>query len=115
MNGTLIDTALDMRSRPIAIPKGFFSGRASATIFRNDDALFVESCAFEGRNRLHRDFFVVDGADLDLFEVGDVEEDDEDEGVETVVESEGGDRAGVDEEKCLRPRVNESSRMLGAG
>ena len=113
MNGTLIDTALDMRSRPIAIPNGFFSGRASATIFRNDDALFVESCAFEGRNRLHRDFFVVDGADLDLFEVGDVEEDDE--GVEIVVESEGGDRVGVDEEKCLRPRVNDSSRILGAG
>ena len=43
VNGTLIDTELEMRSKPIAIPRGFRSGLARAIIFLNEDALFTES------------------------------------------------------------------------
>ncbi|KAI1784501.1 hypothetical protein LXA43DRAFT_1066683 [Ganoderma leucocontextum] len=59
VNGTLIDTVLE--SRPIAMLSGFFSGSASAAILRNEDALFPDSCAFEGRRRLHID--LLDGFD----------------------------------------------------
>ena len=38
-NGTLIDTAEETRSKPIAISKGFFSGLAKATIFLKDEEL----------------------------------------------------------------------------
>ena len=55
VNGTLIETELETRSRPIAMPSGFFSGSARAAILRNEDALLPDSCAFEGRKRLHID------------------------------------------------------------
>ena len=59
VNGTLIDTALETMSRPTATPRGFFSGTASATILRNDDALFVVpsgSPELGDIKRLHIDF-----------------------------------------------------------
>ena len=62
VNGTLIETVLETRSRPIAIPSGFFSGSARAAIFRNEDALLPDSCAFEGKKRLHID--LLGGFDL---------------------------------------------------
>ena len=51
VNGTLIrvETQRETRSRPIAMPRSFFSGSVRATILRNDP------CAFEGRKRLHID------------------------------------------------------------
>lgn len=52
MKGILIETDEETSRSPMAIPKGFFSGLANATIFRNDDALFVVSAAIAaGRKR----------------------------------------------------------------
>lgn len=45
VNGTLIDTADDRKSRPMAMSRGFFSGLARDTIFRNDDDELVPSSA----------------------------------------------------------------------
>lgn len=39
VNGILIDTEEDTSSKPIAVIKGFFSGRARAAILRKEDAL----------------------------------------------------------------------------
>lgn len=39
VNGILIDTEDDTNSKPIAANKGFFSGRARATILRKEDAV----------------------------------------------------------------------------
>ena len=39
VNGMLMDTEEEMKSRPIAIARGLRSGLASATIFLNDDAV----------------------------------------------------------------------------
>ncbi len=110
MNGTLIDTALDTNNSPIAIPSGFFSGFASATILRNDDVVLVESCALEGRKRLHIDL----GVDCEvLLGVGD-EEGEEDEEDEELAEFEAEVRAGLDKAKCLRPSVGVNI-LLGKG
>lgn len=61
VNGTLIETALETMSSPMAVPSGLRSGFASATILRNDDALFALSCASAGTNLLHMDFFGLEG------------------------------------------------------
>lgn len=51
VNGMLIDTALDTTSNPIDIARGFLSGFASATILRNEDAVFPFSANDVGRTR----------------------------------------------------------------
>ena len=62
VKGILIDTDDETSSSPMAIPSGFFSGLASATIFRNDDALLVVSAANDvGRIRDQNDRFGVGG------------------------------------------------------
>ena len=43
VKGILIDTEDDRNRSPTAIPNGFFSGRASETIARNEDALLPGS------------------------------------------------------------------------
>ena len=43
VNGMLIDTVDDTNKSPTAIPRGFFSGFASETMARNDEALFAGS------------------------------------------------------------------------
>ena len=104
VNGTLIDTALETMSRPTATPRGFFSGTASATILRNDDALFVVpsgSPELGDIKRLHIDFLGCEDVGLS-----------EGAGGEDVEESEGGDLEGVEEERCRNPR---SSLELEAG
>ena len=71
VNGTLIETALDTMSNPIAIPRGFFSGRASATILRKEDALLPDSCALDGSSRLHIDLLgLLDLLSVDLTSFG---------------------------------------------
>ena len=57
VKGTLMETALETMSRPMAIPSGLRSGFARARILRKEEALLVVSCASAGRNRLHSDFF----------------------------------------------------------
>ena len=57
VNGTLIDTALDIMSSPIAAPNGFFSGIARETILRKEEVLLVVlPSGFVGRKRDHIDF-----------------------------------------------------------
>ena len=63
VKGTLMETADDMSSNPIAIVSGFHSGLARATIFRKDDALsgaFVP--IFSGRSRVRSDRLAFEGA-----------------------------------------------------
>ena len=91
VNGTLIETALDASRSPMAIPSGFLSGIASATILRNEDALLVVSWVSEESNRLHIDFFGV-GEDEDELDVT------------------GSERRGGEDAKCLRPRVRVTER-----
>ena len=109
VNGTLIDTALDTMSRPIAMPSGFFSGIASATILRKDDAVLAESCVSAGRKRFHMDFFGAGGLGglLGVSGVG-AGADEEPE------ESGGGERTGLENEKCLRPSRS-AIRTFGDG
>ncbi len=109
VNGTLIDTALDTMSKPIAIPSGFFSGTASETILRNDDAVLAESCVSAGRNRFHMDVFGGGGVGGLLCVAGVAGGEGDDKGV-----SDGGEKAGLDDAKCLRPS-RRVSRTLGAG
>ena len=109
VNGTLIDTVLETRSKPIAMPSGFFSGRARAAILRNEDALLPDSCVFEGRKRLHIDLvgeFAFGCAELScvglLSETG---EEAEDEG--------SGEREGGDDAKHLREgSLRDAIRLL---
>lgn len=50
--GMLMLTALDAKSRPTAIMRGFFSGAASLTIFLKDEGVWSEPDeAKPGRNR----------------------------------------------------------------
>ena len=51
VNGMLIDTDEETSKSPTAMPRGFFSGFASATIDLNEEALFDASPEVEGRNR----------------------------------------------------------------
>lgn len=43
VKGTLMDTALDTMSSPMAIPRGLRSGLAREMILRKEDALFAPS------------------------------------------------------------------------
>jgi len=64
VKGTLMETADDMSSNPIAIVSGFHSGLARATIFRKDDVLCGASVAiFAGRSRVRSDRFSFEGAE----------------------------------------------------
>lgn len=63
VKGTLMETADDMSSNPIAIVSGFHSGFARAAIFRKDDALCGAFVAiFAGRSRVRSDRFSFVGA-----------------------------------------------------
>ena len=100
VNGTLMETALDTMSSPMAIPRGLRSGLASAMIFRKEDALLVVSWASAGTNLLHSDFF---GEEVGLFD----DRSDEDGAELDVV---GGEEHRADEENCRRARA---SRLQG--
>ncbi len=109
VNGTLIDTVLDTRSRPIAIPSGFFSGSAREAILRNEDALLPDSCAFGGKKRLHIDLLdafdlvCVGAPSVGLFSETGTEVDDEG----------SGDREDREDAKHRRDRsLRDASRML---
>lgn len=109
VNGTLIDTALETMSRPMAIPSGLRSGFARATILRNDDALFALSCASAGRNLLKIDFFASLGL---LDEDSGVDEDVEGaEGVDEVDSGDTGELEGVD---CNLVVIEENCRCAGS-
>jgi len=61
VNGTLIDTAEDVNSRPIAMSSGLLSGLAKAMIFLNEEVFCGVLAATEaGRSRDKSDFFGVD-------------------------------------------------------
>jgi hypothetical protein len=51
VKGTLIDTALEMTSRPAAVVRGFLSGAASANIFRRDAPLCGSGLQDAGKKR----------------------------------------------------------------
>lgn len=58
VNGTLIETADDPRSRPIASVNGFHSGLARTSIFRKDEVFGAPlDAAGLGRNRASRERF----------------------------------------------------------
>lgn len=111
VNGTLMETALDTMSNPMAIPRGFRSGLASATIFRKEDALLVVSCASAGSSLLHSDFF---GEEVGLF-------DDESDGDGVELDVIGDEEHRADEENCRRARASsghgglETCRAKSAG
>lgn len=65
VNGMLIETEDETSNKPTANVRGFFSGLAKATIFRNDDALWL---SFEATARIrdHNDGFGVGGAGVGL-------------------------------------------------
>lgn len=56
MNGMLIETDDETSNNPTANERGFFSGLAKATIFRNDDALWL-SFAVSASVRDHNEGF----------------------------------------------------------
>src|SRR6266478_2002877 len=60
VNGMLIETEDETSNRPTANVRGFFSGLAKATIFRNDDALWL-SFAVTARIRDHNEGLGVGG------------------------------------------------------
>lgn len=60
VNGMLIDTVDETSNNPTANVKGFFSGLARATIFRNDDTLWL-SFAVAGNIRDHSERFGAGG------------------------------------------------------
>lgn len=62
VNGMLIDTALDTTSKQMDIARGFLSGFASATILRNEDAVFPFSANEEGRTRERTEGFGAGGS-----------------------------------------------------
>ena len=62
VNGMLIDTALDTTSKPMDIARGFLSGFASATILRNEDAVFPFSANDAGRTRERTEGFGAEGS-----------------------------------------------------
>ena len=107
VNGTLIDTALDASRRTIAAPSGFFSGIASATIFRNDDALLVApSCSCSPTRRVHSGFFGAGGDEALLEDAGSEDED----------ELEAGERDNGEEERCRKPKRRRGAEpTLGLG
>lgn len=59
VSGIVIDTDDETSRSPMAIPSGFLSGFASATIERKDDALFVASPPADGSRRENMDRFGV--------------------------------------------------------
>ena len=61
VRGMVMDTEEETSKSPIAIPRGLFSGLASDTIERNDDAVVVVSPPADGRKRDSSDLFGVDG------------------------------------------------------
>lgn len=67
VNGILMDTVEDTRRSETAIPRGFASGLASATILRNEEALLVVSETDAGRKRDSHDCFSPEvlGGDID--------------------------------------------------
>jgi hypothetical protein len=64
VNGILIDTEEEMSNKPTANVKGFLSGLAKTTIFRNDDALWL-SLAVTADIRDHNERFGVGGVGVD--------------------------------------------------
>ena len=58
VNGILIETEDETNNKPTASMRGFFSGFAKATIFRNDDALWL-SFAVTANVRDHNEGFGV--------------------------------------------------------
>ena len=61
VNGMLIETEEETSNKPTANVRDFFSGLAKATIFRNDDALWL-SFAVTVNIRDHNEGFGVGGA-----------------------------------------------------
>lgn len=60
VNGMLIETDDETSNKPTANVRGFFSGLAKATIFRNDDALWL-SFAVTASIRDHNEDFGIGG------------------------------------------------------
>lgn len=65
VNGMLIETEDETSNKPTANDKGFFSGLAKATIFRNDDALWL-SFVVTARIRDHNEGFGAGGVGVGL-------------------------------------------------
>lgn len=73
VKGILIDTEDDRNKSPTAIPNGFFSGRASETIARNEDALLPGSSPDEAISRPNIDRFGFGAGGEGVFDLAFVE------------------------------------------